>query len=63
MKITREKLLEAATIANDEWASAQHRCPHTKCPYQENAAIYCEMCHMIEVVLRECGEDGDADDR
>lgn len=62
-KLTRDKLVEMAAIANDEWASTQHRCPHTKCPYQENAAIYCEMCHMVEVILRMCGEEEARNDR
>lgn len=61
VKITREKLIEMGTAADDEWRSSEG-CPHSKCPYQESRSIYCEMCYMIEVILRGCGEDGDTDD-
>lgn len=56
MKLTREKLVEMATIAYDMWADPQHKCPHNGCPYLDSNSVSCVMCHMIEVVLRGCGE-------
>lgn len=61
MKLTREKLVEMAETAHEEWKKAGSRCPHAKCPYLNHNAVYCEMCHMIEVVLREYGEEGEVD--